>query len=64
MGGNVTAAHEALMAELQRDTDVLMRRFEQAEKVLAGKIGEATTDAVGKAFPASRLKSESVPIEC
>jgi hypothetical protein len=60
MGGNVTTAREALMAELLQDVDALVHRFEQAEQALAGKIEKATTDAAGKAFMAARLNFESV----
>jgi hypothetical protein len=48
------------MAELLLDADVLVRRFEQADEALAGKIEKATTDAAGKAFLAARLNFESV----
>ena len=58
--GNVSTAREALMAELLQDADVLVRRFEQADEALAGKIEKATTDAAGKAFLAARLNFESV----
>jgi hypothetical protein len=57
---NVTTAREALMAELFQDADALVRRFEQADEALAGKIEKATTDAAGKAFLAARLNFESV----
>jgi hypothetical protein len=58
--GNISTAREALMAELLQDADVLVRRFEQADEALAGKIERATTDAAGKAFLAARLNFESV----
>ncbi|WP_446644074.1 hypothetical protein ACSAMZ_21660 (plasmid) [Xanthomonas citri pv. bilvae] len=38
------------MAELLQDADTLVRRFEQADEALSGKIEKATTDAAGKAF--------------
>ncbi|WP_197343431.1 hypothetical protein [Ralstonia pseudosolanacearum] len=60
MGGNVSTAREALMAELLQDTDALVRRFEQADEALSGKIEQATTDAAGKAFLAAKLNFESV----
>ncbi|WP_250504600.1 hypothetical protein [Caballeronia sp. AZ7_KS35] len=60
MGGNVSTAREALMAELLEDADALVRRFEQADEVLSGKIERATTDAAGKAFLAAKLNLESV----
>ncbi|WP_459906434.1 hypothetical protein [Caballeronia sp. HLA56] len=37
-----------------------MRRFEQADEALSGKIERATTDAAGKAFLAAKLNFESV----
>ncbi|SAK93656.1 hypothetical protein AWB79_06984 [Caballeronia hypogeia] len=58
--GNVSTAREALMAELLQDADALVRRFEQADEALSGKIEQATTDAAGKAFLAARLNFESV----
>ncbi|SAL05370.1 hypothetical protein AWB81_07132 [Caballeronia arationis] len=58
--GNVSTAREALMAELLQDADVLVRRFEQADEALAGRIEKATTDAAGKAFLTARLNFESV----
>ncbi|MBC8641980.1 hypothetical protein IAG25_34715 [Caballeronia sp. EK] len=48
------------MAELLQDADALVRRFEQADEVLSGKIERATTDAAGKAFLAAKLNFESV----
>ncbi|WP_208457024.1 hypothetical protein [Caballeronia zhejiangensis] len=60
MGGNASTAREALMAELLQDVDALVRRFEQADKELSGKIERATTDAAGKAFLAAKLNFESV----
>lgn len=60
MGGNVSTAREALMAELLQDADALVRRFEQADEALSGKIEQATTDAAGKAFLAAKLNFESV----
>ncbi|CBJ36122.1 conserved hypothethical protein (plasmid) [Ralstonia solanacearum CMR15] len=60
MGGNVSTAREALMAELLQDADALVRRFEQADEALSGKIERATTDAAGKAFLAAKLNFESV----
>ncbi|MEX3614426.1 MAG: hypothetical protein VB141_11895 [Burkholderia gladioli] len=48
------------MAELLQDADALVRRFEQADEALAGKIEKATTDAAGKAFLAAKLNFESV----
>lgn len=60
MGSNVSTAREALMAELLQDADALVRRFEQADEALAGKIEKATTDAAGKAFLAAKLNFESV----
>ncbi len=48
------------MAELLQDVDALVRRFEQADKELSGKIERATTDAAGKAFLAAKLNFESV----
>ncbi len=56
----VSTAREALMAELLQDADVLVRRFEQANEALAGKIEKATTDAAGKAFLAAKLNFELV----
>jgi hypothetical protein len=60
MGGNVSTAREALMAELLQDADALVRRFEQADEILSGKIERATTDAAAKAFLAAKLNFESV----
>lgn len=60
MGSNVSTAREALMAELLQDADTLVRRFEQADEALSGKIEKATTDAAGKAFLAAKLNFESV----
>ena|SRR5690349_19672255 len=60
MGGNVSTAREALMAELLEDADALVRRFEQADEALSGKIERATTDAAAKAFLAAKLNFESV----
>ncbi|EKS72405.1 hypothetical protein BURK_005172 [Burkholderia sp. SJ98] len=60
MGGNVSTAREALMAELLEDADALVRRFEQADEALSGKMERATTDAAGKAFLAAKLNFESV----
>ncbi|WP_250479854.1 MULTISPECIES: hypothetical protein [unclassified Caballeronia] len=60
MSGNLSTAREALMAELLQDADALVRRFEQADQVLSGKIERATTDAAGKAFLAAKLDLESV----
>ncbi|SAK83315.1 hypothetical protein AWB77_04270 [Caballeronia fortuita] len=60
MGGNVSTVREALMAELLQDADALVRRFEQADEVLSGKIERATTDAAAKAFLAAKLNFESV----
>ncbi|MDR5797999.1 hypothetical protein QCE49_31835 [Caballeronia sp. LZ008] len=60
MGGNVSTAREALMAELLQDADALVRRFEQADEALSGKIERATTDAAAKAFLAAKLNFESV----
>jgi len=60
MGGNVSTAREALMAELLQDADALVRRFEEADEALSGKIERATTDAAGKAFLAAKLNFESV----
>ncbi|GAB5098069.1 hypothetical protein YK56LOC_37850 [Caballeronia sp. HLA56] len=60
MGGNISTAREALMAELLQDADALVRRFEQADEALSGKIERATTDAAGKAFLAAKLNFESV----
>lgn len=60
MGGNVSTAREALMAELLQDADALVRRFEQADEALSGKIERATTDAAGKAFLTAKLNFESV----
>lgn len=60
MTGNVSTAREALMAELLQDADALVRRFEQADEALSGKIERATTDAAGKAFLAAKLNFESV----
>ncbi len=57
---NVTTAREALMAELLQDADVLVRRFEQVDDALAGKIEKAAADAAGKAFLAFKLNLESV----
>lgn len=58
--GDVSTAREALMAELLQDADALVRRFEQIDEALTGKIEQATTDAAGKAFLAARLNFESV----
>ncbi len=55
MGSNVSTAREALMAELLQDVDAIVRRFEQADEALSGKIEKATTDAAGKAFLAAKL---------
>ncbi|CAJ19779.1 putative membrane protein (plasmid) [Xanthomonas euvesicatoria pv. vesicatoria str. 85-10] len=60
MGSHVSTAREALMAELLQDADAIVRRFEQADQALAGKIEKATTDAAGKAFLAAKLNFESV----
>ena len=60
MSGNVSTAREALMAELLQDADALVRRFEQVDEALSGKIERATTDAAGKAFLAAKLNFESV----
>ncbi|MDR5769656.1 hypothetical protein [Caballeronia sp. LZ028] len=60
MGGNVSTAREALMAELLQDADALVRRFEQVDEVLSSKIERATTDAAGRAFLAAKLNFESV----
>ncbi|AET95637.1 hypothetical protein [Caballeronia zhejiangensis] len=60
MAGNVSTAREALMAELLQDADALVRRFEQADEALSGKIERATTDAAGKAFLAAKLNFELV----
>ncbi|GAB5101371.1 hypothetical protein [Caballeronia sp. HLA56] len=60
MGGNVSTAREALMAELLQDADALVRRFEQADEDLSCKIERATADAAGKAFLAAKLNFESV----
>ncbi|BAO94106.1 hypothetical protein [Caballeronia insecticola] len=48
------------MAELLQDADALVRRFEQADEGLSGKIERATSDAAGKAFLAAKLNFESV----
>ncbi|WP_244832307.1 hypothetical protein [Caballeronia sp. TF1N1] len=48
------------MAELLQDADALVRRFEQADEALSGKIERATTDAAAKAFLAAKLNFESV----
>lgn len=60
MGSNVSTAREALLAELLQDADALVRRFEQADAALAGKIEKATTDAAGTAFLSAKLNFESV----
>lgn len=59
-GNNVSTAREALLAELLQDADALVRRFEQVDESLTGKIEQATTDAAGKAFLAAKLNFESV----
>ncbi|KUF21246.1 MULTISPECIES: hypothetical protein [Xanthomonas] len=48
------------MAELLHDVGAMVRRFEQADEALSGKIEKATTDAAGKAFLATKLNFESV----
>jgi hypothetical protein len=48
------------MAELLQDADALVRRFEQADEALSGKIERATTDAAAKAFLAAKLNFEFV----
>lgn len=60
MSSNVSTAREALMAELLQDADTLVRRFEQADEALAGKMEKATAEAVGKAFLATKLNFESL----
>ena len=57
---NVSTAREALLAELLQDADALVRRFEQIDASLSGKIEQATTDAAGKAFLAAKLNFESM----
>lgn len=57
---NATSVREALMAELLQDVDILVRRLEQADESLAGKIDKAATDAAGKAFLAFKLNFEAV----
>ncbi len=56
----LTTHREALMAELLHDVGAMVRRFEQADEALSGKIEKATTDAAGKAFLAAKLNFESV----
>jgi uncharacterized protein (DUF885 family) len=59
-GTNLSTAREALMAELLQDVDALLRRVEQVDQALGGKIEQATKDAAGKAFLAARLNFEAV----
>lgn len=58
--GNVTTAREALMAELLKDVGALVERLEAADKILGGKIEQATADAAGKAFLAAKLNFEAM----
>lgn len=57
---NATSVREALMAELLQDVDILVRRLEQVDEALAGKIDKAASDAAGKAFLAFKLNFEAV----
>lgn len=56
----VTTAREALMAELLRDVDGLIARFEQAEQSLGARVEQATRDAAGQAFLAAKFNFESM----
>lgn len=59
----VMTAREALMAELLRDVDGLIARFEQAEQSLGARVEQATRDAAGQAFLVAKLNFESMIAE-
>lgn len=57
---HVASAREALLAELFKDVDAMIQRFEHADATLSGRIEQATRDAAGKAFLTARLQFEAV----
>ena len=48
------------MAELLKDVDSLIQRFEQVDAVLAKKMEEAIKDGAGKAFLSAKINFSSV----
>lgn len=56
----ISTTREALLAELMQDMDGLIGRFETLDSSLASKVEQATKDAAGKAFLASRMGFESM----
>ncbi|AIY44230.1 hypothetical protein LT85_p051 (plasmid) [Collimonas arenae] len=56
----ISTTREALLAELMQDVDGLISRFEAFDKDFGATIEQATKDAAGKAFLASRLSFETM----
>ena len=56
----IATGREALMAELLKDVDALLKRLEAVDASIAGKIDQATRDASGSALLATKLSFVSM----
>lgn len=55
-----TTAREAMLGQMMEDFDAIVRRLEEVDSELAGKVGQAVRDAAGKTFLQAQMNFESM----